>query len=229
MKGDIFHLLNRGVEKRKIFLSDKDYLRFIYNLYDFNDIDNVTLPYYKRRKKHWSDVARPTNEERKELVDVLYWCLMPNHLHILAHEKIDGGISIFSKKIIGGYTKYFNEKNERTGVLFQGRSKIIKVTRDAHFFYLPFYIAANPVDFIEPKWRERGIRDLNKVIEFLESYRYSSFPDLTGKENFPFIINKELFYKLFDTNEKDFRKSFIAWLRDYEPSSGKGLFKKHEL
>lgn len=205
MKGDLFHLLNRGVEKRKIFLIDKDYFRFINNLYDFNDIDNIIFKYYYRRK---------LKKTKEKLVDILCWCLIANHLHILSQEKIDGGISIFSKKIIGGYTKYFNEKNKRSGVLFQGRSKMIKITKDVHFDYLPFYIMSNPVKLIEPEWKEKGIRDFGKVINFLENYRYSSFLDLTGKENFPFLINKKLFYDLFNTNEKKFKKDFIAWLAD---------------
>lgn len=218
MKGDVFHLLNRGVEKRKIFLIEKDYLRSVYNLYDFNDVNNVILA-YPRRRKAFSDRQvlekdLSPKEVRKELIDILCWCLMPNHLHILSQEKIDGGISIFSKKIIGGYTKYFNEKNERSGVLFQGRSKIIRVTKDSHFAYLPFYIMSNPIELIEPQWQERGIQNFGKVISFLENYKYSSFPDLIGKENFPFLINRKLFYELFNTNEKKFKKDFIDWLSD---------------
>lgn len=208
MKGDFFHLLNRGVEKRKIFLEEKDYLRFIHNLCDFNDIDNVVFSYWIRRKH--SDVARP----KEELVDILSWVLIPNHPHLLLQERIDGGVSIFSKKIFGGYTKYFNEANERSGVLFQGRTKIIKVTQESHLAYLPFYIMANPLDLIEPDWREKGIRDFKKAIDFLENYRHSSFRDLTGEENFPFGINKELFYKVFHTNEKKFKQDFINWLKE---------------
>ena len=205
MKGDIFHLLNRGVEKRKIFLINKDYLRFIDNLYDFNDIDNVVFKYHYRRN---------LKKTKERLVDVLCWCLMPNHLHVLVQEKIDGGISMFSKKTIGGYTKYFNEKNKRSGVLFQGRSKLIRVTNDPHFEHLPFYIMSNQIKLIEPEWREKGIQNFRKVINFLENYKYSSFLDLIGEENFPFIINKKLFYDLFNTNEKKFKKDFINWFAD---------------
>lgn len=216
MKGDFFHLVNRGIEKRKIFFEEKDYLRFIHNLCDFNDAENVVLSYYRRRRASLrvSDVARPTKptREKKEVVDILAWCLIPNHPHVFAQEKVHGGISLFSKKIIGGYTKHFNEANKREGVLFQGRTKIIKVSRDAHLIHLPFYIMTNPLDLIEPKWREKGIRNLKRAVDFLENYRYSSFQDLIGKENFPFVINKELFYKLFDTDEKKFREDFINWL-----------------
>lgn len=211
MKGDIFHILNRGVEKRKIFLAGEDYLRFVHNLCDFNDTENAILSYFNRRKQ-FSDVRRPKKEE---LVDVLCWCLMPNHPHVLVREKVDGGVSIFSKKIIGGYTKYFNEKNERSGVLFQGRSKIIRVIDESHFIHLPFYIMANPIELIEPGWREKGIQDLKKVVKFLENYKYSSFLDLSGEENFSYLINKDLFYQLFSTGRREFKKEFIDWLKGY--------------
>jgi len=220
MKGDFFHLVNRGVEKRKIFLTEDDYLRFTYNLYDFNDVNNAVLSYHRRRKSDMSDVRRPTAHpiaggKKQKLVDILCWCLISNHLHVFLQEKIDSGVSMFSKKIIGGYTKYFNGANEREGVLFQGGTKIIKVVRESHFVYLPFYIMANPLDLIRPNWRQKGIQDFKKTINFLENFRYSSFQDLIGKENFPFVINKKLFYRLFDTNEKKFKENFAKWLKEH--------------
>lgn len=139
-------------------------------------------------------------------------------------EKINGGASNFSKKIFGGYTKYINEQKERSGVLFQGRSKIIPVKQNPHFFYLPFYIMANPIDLIEPNWKEKGIKNLGKVIQFLENYRWSSFPDLIGKENFPFVINKNLFYEIFQTDAKEFKKDFIEWLKSYKEGYSFGKF-----
>ena len=213
MKGDFFHLVNRGVDKRTVFENENDYLRFIDNLDDFNDTKNIIYNYRERRKKHQlsdrlSDVARP----KIQLVDILSWVLIPNHPHIFVQEKINQGKSLFSKKIFGGYTKYFNEKNERSGVLFQGRTKIIKIEKDAHFAHLPFYIMSNALDLIESNWRKQEIKNVQRAVEFLENYKYSSFQDLTGKENFPSALNKQLFFELFDTNEKKFKKDFIEWL-----------------
>ncbi len=235
MKGDFFHILNRGVEKRKIFLSENDYIRFIYNLYDFNDIKNVVFDYPQRKKdKEFWDVGRPNSRvgnkrKKEEIVDIFCWTLMSNHPHIFIQDKIDTGSSLFSKKIIGGYTKYFNEKNKREGVLFQGKSKIIKVEQEPHFYHLPYYIMANPIELVEPNWKENGIKDIKKVIEFLGNYKYSSFPDLIGKENFPFVVNKKLFYELFNTNEEKFRKDFTDWLGDYEVAKEEFDFRKHEI
>jgi len=210
--------LTRGVEKRKIFLDKKDYLRFVHNLYDFNNI-NYAPPYYKRRKLAMRKPTQPVlrkNKEKKEIVEVLCWALMPNHPHIFLQEKIDGGASVFSKKITSGHTQYFNIRNKRIGVLFQGRSKIILVKHDAHFLHLPFYILSNPLDLFQPDWREKGIKNLKKAFEFLENYQWSALLDLIGKENFPEVINKNLFYELFDTNEKQFKKDFIEWLKNYD-------------
>ena len=223
MQENFFHILNRGVEKRKIFLNQEDYLRFIYNLDDFNDKNNVNLAYSYRRENHKATFGSRTSEnsensarQEDRLVDILCCCLMPNHFHVFAQEKTDGGAGLFAKKITGGYTLFFNPKNDRQGVLFQGRSKIILIEENAHFLYLPYYVFSNPIKLIEPDWKENGIKDFNKVIRFLENYENSSFPDIIGhKGNFSDVINKDLFYKLFDTNPQRFRKEFIEWLKDY--------------
>ncbi|MBU0723248.1 MAG: hypothetical protein ABII94_01285 [Patescibacteria group bacterium] len=213
MKNDIFHILNRGVEKRKIFSNHEDYIRFIYNLYDFNNANIVFESYSRRKQKHLSrlsGVALPTN--RNKLVDILCWCLMPNHIHILALEKINKGTSEFSRKIIVGYTNYFNKINNRSGVLFQGRTKIIPVKRNKHFLCLPFYIMANPLALLEPTWKEKGLKNCQAAFKFLKKYQYSSLSDILDDDNLISVINKKLFFELFETNPKQFQKDFIEWL-----------------
>ncbi|MEK7575906.1 MAG: hypothetical protein AAB491_02360 [Patescibacteria group bacterium] len=196
MKGDIFHILNRGVEKRKIFLDSKDYYRFLHNLEDFNDKDLTILPYNIRRS-----AMRKPKVKREKLVDILCWCLMPNHYHILVQEIIDGGSSIFSKKLTSGYTQYFNLKNERSGVLFQGRSKIILLKKDEHFIHIPYYIFSNPIKLIEPHWKEKGLKNHKHTVEFIDNYQWLG------------IMNKDLFREIFDITEKDFKKDFIEYLQ----------------
>lgn len=216
MKGDIFHILNRGVEKRKIFLDDEDHLRFVYNLLDFNDKNLINQSYYTRRSK-FSVMSLQKQQQQKlekeELVNILCFCLMPNHYHILVQEKINGGAGLFSKKLTNGYTLYFNLKNDRSGVLFQGRSKIISIRRDEHFLHLPYYILSNPIKLVESKWKEDGIKNQKKVIQFLDNYKWSSYQDVVRKQNFPLMINKKLFFELFDTDKKQFKNDFIEWLK----------------
>jgi len=214
MKGNIFHLLNRGVEKRKIFLNDTYYVRFAHNLKDFNSKNNVEQSYYRRRliKSPLTDVRRPS----EEIVDILCWTLMPNHPHIMVVEKDEGFISIFSKKIFGGYTKYFNEQKDRSGVLFQGRTRIIQIKRNAHFLYLPFYIHLNPLDLFQSGWKKDGINDVKGAMKFLEEFRWSNYRDIigTGNGEFADATNKKLFFKMFQTNPKKYKKDLEDWIRN---------------
>lgn len=210
MKGDIYHITNRGVEKRKVFLGDEYYIRFINNLHDFNDVNITPRSYYERRT--YNLVMRKPDDE---LVDIICVCLMPNHYHVLVQEKVDGGASLFSKKISSGHTQYFNLKNNRSGVLFQGRTKIILVSEDKHFLHLPFYIFLNPVKLIEPQWKEKGIKNSKKAIIFLENYKWSSLNEtILGKDNtFTGVVKNSLFFELFDTNPKRFKKDIFEWLK----------------
>ena len=178
MKGDIYHIINRGIDKRKIFLSDKYYTRFINNLRDFNDVNAMPRSYHERRVYNLT-FRKPDDE----LVDIICICLMSNHFHILVQEKVDGGASLFFKKVLSGYTQYFNLKNDRSGALFQGKTKIILVNNDAHFLHLPFYIFLNPVKLIESQWKEKGIKNPKKAVDFLERYKWSSFDET--------VLNKE--------------------------------------
>ena len=219
MENNFYHILNRGVEKRNIFLNKKDYLRFLHNIEDFNDQNIVSQSYYRRRIK--TDGTRSTIKINNPLVKVMCWCLMPNHFHILVKEEIDKGVSLFSMKNTAGYTRYFNEINDRSGVLFQGKSKIISIEEDAHFNWLPFYILSNPLDLFQQNWKEKGLKSPKKAFEFLLNYKWSNFSELFSKINgTPSTVNtiknnNDIFYEIFDTNKENFRKDFLEWLINY--------------
>ena len=183
MESPLLHVLNRGVEKRAIVLDDKDRLRFIHNLYIFNDehpAPNYILP---ERHKEFT---------RKLLVHIHAFCLMDNHYHLLISEVADRGVSRFTHKFNMGYAKYFNERYARSGVLWQGATKKIPIAREAHFMYIPYYIHLNPLDFKYPEWREGRVRNPAEALEYLRAYRWSSHLDYSGVRNFPSIIQKNL-------------------------------------
>ncbi|MFH1730001.1 MAG: hypothetical protein ABIA04_16435 [Pseudomonadota bacterium] len=187
-----------------IFYEPNDYKRFISGLYKFNNQGPAL---------RLSDECLFDNlPVQKKIVEILSWSLMPNHYHLLLQEKVDGGAINFIKRIGNGYTKYFNIKNNRSGYLFQNSAKIILVERNEHFLYLPFYINANPIDLIEPGWEGKGIKNKNKVLEFLEKYQWSSYQDHIGTFNLPQIINKDLFFNIFDINSNQYKKDFQEWL-----------------
>ena len=204
----IYHLYNRGVEKRTIFLNDEDYYRFIHNLYEFNNEAPAENVYYRKLYE-----VGPHKINKAQLVKIHAFCLMPNHFHLLLRQTKDNGIQTFMKKIGTGYAMYFNQKYQRVGGLFQGRFKAVRVERNEHLSYLHYYIHLNPLGLIASEWKKNEIKDINKVIEFLESYRWSSYLDYIGKKNFPSVINKEFLLELIESPEK-YKKNIIEWLKE---------------
>ena len=207
MVGDISHVFNRGVEKRKIFLDNQDYLRFVNNLFLLNN----KLGKIRTTKK---EIFDSPVLERKKLVEILKWSLLPNHYHLLLYEIEEGGILEFTKRLGNAYTKYFNTKNKkRSGYLFQNRAKNVSIKNNSQFLYIPFYVDLNPLDLKFPDWKNHHI-DNNKAIEFLKSYEWSSFKDYFGNGNRQSIINEGLFYDLFDTNKKGYQEDLSDFLRN---------------
>lgn len=218
---NIYHIYNRGVEKRKIFLKKEDYFRFIHNLFEFNDEEPALNIYYKKQFfKNQSYEAGPRKikrerKTRKLLVKILAFCLMPNHFHLFLEEIKEGGITRFMQKLGTGYSMYFNKKYERPGGLFQGRFKSVVVKNDAHFLHLSYYIHCNPLDLITPEWREKQIKNYKRAMRFLNDYRWSSFLDYIGKKNFPSVTQREFLMKFFG-GPAQYRKDTVKWLKELE-------------
>ena len=209
-----YHTLNRGVEKRDLFLDKQDHLRFIHDLYELNNEDRVETTFSVFKKD--PDLANVTDrKQRKLLVDILAFCLMPNHYHLLLSPRVKDGIPKFMAKINIGYAKYFNQKYERTGALFQGRYKKVSVTENTHFLHLPFYIHFNPLDLSHPGWRNNKIPNPKKAMAFLESYRWSSHLDYLGTKNFPSVLNMDLLKEVFDGNN-GYKKLVSNYLKDIQ-------------
>ena len=188
-----YHIYNRGVDKRKIFLNDFDYIRFLESLRDFNDIESVGGIYLKKiRDRRFGG----TTSKKEPLVRILCYCLMPNHYHFLLEQLENNGITGFMRRIGTGYSRYFNDKYERSGTLFESRFQAVLVERNEQLEHLLRYIHLNPLDVLEPNWRESGIKDVNKAEKFLEKYRWSShlayISDRPSK-----IIDKGIFKELF--------------------------------
>lgn len=211
---EIYHIYNRGVEKRKIFLDKQDYLRFIHDLFEFNDeTPAINTTFYFDHLKNIEVQPRYIKQPRKLLVEILCFSLLPNHFHLLLRQKKDQGIIKFMQKLGTGYTMYFNQKYKRVGSLFQGRFKATLVKQESHFIYLPDYIHLNPLDAIEPNWREGKIKNYKEAIRFLENYRWSSYLDYTGKKNFPSVTSRKFLLGFFDGPE-EYKKQIENWLKE---------------
>src|SRR3989344_5929098 len=202
---EIYHTYNRGVEKRPIFITRKDYSRFM-DLINYYRFANCPIKFsrlktlsVKEREKIFSEL----DKNSKKLVDILAYCLMPNHIHFLLKQLADGGISKFMAKVASGFSHYFNKRHERVGHLFQGNFGAVIVRNDEQFLHVSRYIHLNPVSAFLIK-----TNDLNK-------YSYSSFPEYMGltkgfcstKEILSFFKKPEE-YRKFVCDYSDFKQQF---------------------
>src|ERR1035437_5820704 len=208
-EGEYYHIYNRGVDKRDIFMDKYDYDRFLLLL----EICNSNLPIDVREmKKNITSEGQTFGENSQTLINIGVWCLMPNHFHLLVSEKVEGGISLFFQKLLTAYSMYFNKKYNRKGSLFGSRFQAEHANTDNYLKYLYSYIHLNPVKLIQSDWKEKGIEDLEKAKDFLKNYEYSSYLDYSDynrKENK--ILNKEVFPEYFESHE-DFNNKLLDWL-----------------
>lgn len=204
-ENEFYHIYNRGNNKQLIFLDEKDKIRFKKLLYVCNSVKPVVY-------KTIQGLPLDKIDRGETLVDLGVYCLMPNHFHLLLHEKTNGGISKFLEKLSTAYSMYFNKKFERTGGLFENTFKAKHVDDDNHLKYLFSYIHLNPIKLIDPEWKENGIKDINRAKVYLEKYQDSSYLDYIGvlrQDNL--IINRQAFPEYFQ-NVTDFEESIDNWL-----------------
>ncbi len=219
VNGKLYHIFNRGVEKRNIFQQVSDYFRFVFCLYELNDKrlikmrDRIEKRKQREYKKYTGETRVYTRVYRKPLVEVVVFCLMPNHYHLVLRQLVDGGISLFMKKLANSYTGYFNEKYHRKGlgVLFQGTFKAVHINNDRQLIALINYIFSNPIELIEKNWKESGIKDSKKAINFLKTYRWSSFLDCIGTPNFPSVTERDFIVELLGGFNK-IEESIKDWI-----------------
>ena len=148
-----YHIYNRGVEKRDIFLDKSDYNRLLKSISDFNN----ACPAWKIR-------GEASNEMVESYVEIVAYCINPNHFHLILKQLRDNGISDFMHKLGTGYTMYFNKKNEHSGVIFQGVFNSVHVDSNEYLLYLSAYVNCNS--------EVHGI-------EKAESYQWCSFSEYT--------------------------------------------------
>ena len=212
--GSYVHVMKRGTRKMPIVHDTSDMDRFIHMLYYFNDeycdenwhrsLLDANLLSTWQRLPYWP--------ERKPLVKIIFFCLMPNHFHLLLKEVTEGGLSLFMQKLLTGYSMYFNTKYHRRGTLFEGRFKAKDLYTDEYLKYQYVYIHLNPIGIIDAGWKDKQIENRMKAKKFLKNYKYSSYKDYVGENREESaILNKEAFPEYFSSNI-DFDETVDWWI-----------------
>ena len=153
--GELYHIYNRGVDKRDIFLDATEYRRFLQSMTEFNVIEPIGSIYEKSiaDKDKTGLGRRASNGVKKKkscLVNFIAYCLNPNHYHFILEQKVDNGIEKFMHRLGTGYSKYFNNKYQRSGALFQNRFQSIHVDSNEYLLHLSVYVNLN--DRLHPEF-----------------------------------------------------------------------------
>lgn len=183
--GEYYHLYNRGVEKRKIFIDRKDSLTFL-----------SILQWYLREDSKRPILSRMPKESLKGYVSLYCYVLMPNHFHFLVRQERDEGITKLMHALGTAYVMYFNQRYKRVGSLFQGRFQAKLIKTDEYLLQLSKYIHRNP-------------KEILKLQVALSKYQYSSYPDYLGKGKGK-LVDTELILSYYSKENSSLSyKSFV--------------------
>ena len=198
---EYYHIYNRGVDKRAVFLGEEDYGRFLIGMKEFNRKDVIGSLYEKYlREKKMTEIERKNGSSTSimevelpffPLVEIICYCLNPNHYHLILKQSEEKGIEKFMHKLGTSYTKYFNHKYSRSGSLFQGRYKSIHIDSNDYLLYLSAYLNAN--NFI------------HGYSEKPDDWAYSSYLDYVDKRAGK-LCKKEIILAQFDHNFSEYEK-----------------------
>jgi len=166
---EYYHIYNRGVDKRDVFLDDNDYIRFLNNLREFNsEFIREERNMIQSLGTEFDSESESNSGSADPLVEIIAYCLNPNHYHLILKQVSEKGIEKFMQKMGTGYTNYFNKKYDRSGALFQGKFKAVHIDSNEYLLHLSVYVNRN-----------HFIHNYNAKGEWI----YCSAPDYLGKRN----------------------------------------------
>jgi putative transposase len=143
--GEYYHIYNRGVDKREAFIDEEDYRRFLTCLREFNRSDSIGSLYEPNLREMKKGSSTPMGVELpfSKVVEIVAYCLNPNHYHLIMRQVTEKGIERFMQKVGTGYTNYFNRRYERSGALFQGKFKSVHIDSNEYLLHLSAYVNRN--------------------------------------------------------------------------------------
>lgn len=208
--GEYYHIYNRENNKQNLFLEERDWIRFLFLVLYLQSPES-----FPNIGRHISHFVRhrmfniPNDILKNRYVELINFCLMPNHFHITAREIKEGGISKYLQRLQNAYTKYLNIKHEKSGHLFQGSFRSIHIKDNEQLLHLSAYIHRNP-------------REISGYRNKEEEYYWSSYQDYINENRWGEFLKREIILGQF-TNQKEYQ--------DFVKTSGTKLLlnEKHNM
>jgi putative transposase len=191
-----YHIYSRSIAEFKIFSNDADNMRFIEAMKYFQNTghNNLKFSYFLKFRDE-----QKSSKFENNLVDIIAYCIMPTHFHLILKQKKGSGISNFMSNLLNSYTRYFNTRYKRKGPLWEGRYKGIRIEKDDYLIHLTRYIHLNPVSAL--------------LVDKPEEWKASSYNEYIGlsKEQ---LTNAEGLFDFSFSKYKDFVEDRISYQQE---------------
>ncbi|MDP3791355.1 MAG: transposase [Candidatus Omnitrophota bacterium] len=197
VKNEVYHIFSRSIAEFVIFNNNEEYRRMMETIKFYN----TTKPPCKF--SIYKELAAPNNEPggKEKLVDILAYCLMPTHFHMVLKETDYGNITKFIHSVLNSYSQYFNTRHLRHGPLWQSRFKNVLVKDDIQLLHVTRYLHLNPVTAF--------------IINSPDGWKYSSYMEYMGLlEDSDKICNFSQYIAIEKKSYEKFVKDRIGYQRD---------------
>ena len=186
----IYHIFNRSIEQRPVFTTKREYNRatLTFDFYRFKS-PPLRLAKFLQLEKTAREIFFINLKKADKQVEIISYCLMPNHFHFLLRQTSENGITKFLSNFANSYTRYFNTKQKRKGPLFEGIFKAVYIETDEQLIHVSRYIHLNPIASFLIKEND------------LDFYPWSSFPEFLN-ESTDVICNKSTILNFFPSKKK---------------------------
>jgi len=163
----------------------------------------VSFSAYMRLEKvqhdGFSECFEPISQDQQKLVQIIAYCLMPTHVHLILKQLKPSGISIFMGNILNSYTRYFNIKYHRKGPLWESKFQNIPVTNDEQLLHLTRYVHLNPTTA--------------SLVKKPQDWKFSSYNEYLNNTNYPICQFDDLI-TLSPKEYKTFIQDRISYQRE---------------
>lgn len=196
---ECYHILNKSIAGYVIYNDDTDFLRML-NIMRYYQTENPSVCYSRFVQLNMQDqqLILLHNQTKKKIVQIIAYCLMPTHFHLILKQLAEKGISRYTANVSNSYSRYFNVKHNRQGPLWQGKFKNVKIDDDKQLLHLTRYIHLNPTT--------AGIVT-NPFDWHYSSYREYILPIKNNLSDYQSVINiKPGVYKRFVLSQQDYQK-----------------------
>lgn len=195
-----YHIYNRSIAQYNVFNDEQDYLRIIELIdlcrftefsYRYSDFLELTDQFRTQYVDHLKNTS-------SKLVEIIAYCIMPTHIHLILRQITDNGISKFMAKILNSYTRYFNYRHQRKGPLWEGKFKNVLIKDDEQMLHLTRYFHLNPTSA--------------GLVKKPEDWEFSSYHEYISNHEDDLICN---FKEIICLNPKQYKK-FVCDRIDYQ-------------